>query len=75
MTMLFHKKGGSVMHKYQWDKQELERLYNNENMTIRGIAKRYGCMDKTVSEALRRLGIPTRRPGDDKRCNAKPVTL
>lgn len=59
------------MHKYQWDKQELERLYNNENMTIRGIAKRYGCMDKTVSEALRRLGVPTRRPGDDKRCNAK----
>ena len=43
------------------DKTTLSRLYLEEQLTIRAIAKRYNRADRTVYDLMRRWGIP-RRP-------------
>ena len=61
------------MQKYDWvaEKENLRRMYCVEKMSIASIAKHYGCAYKTVSAAMKKSGIETRRPGDSSRCNAK----
>ena len=46
------------------DKEPLQRMYVDEDMTTKQIAKKLGCSDVTVGERLKEYGIPRRTPSD-----------
>ena len=65
------------MQKYDWlsEEENLRQMYCAEKMSIDSIARHYGCAYKTVSAAMKKHGIETRRSGDSSRCNANTMLI
>ena len=51
---------------YDWDSDELHRLYWEDGLSLEGIAEKKGCSSTAVADAFDRLGIST-RPSNQKR--------
>lgn len=54
------------LDRYDWDRNELYRLYWEDGLSLEAIAARKQCSNTAVSEAFKRLDIPT-RPSNQKR--------